>query len=221
MAHHIPPPPPARINPWVQARYGPSRLPVNLNDMPNNYLKILPKFDGENNASVEDHMIHFQDFTDNLFIEYDDVYMRLFGQTLEGDVRKWFKDLMVDSIDSWKTFKELFMRQWGEKRDHLYYLTEFGALKKKNNDVVDIEGNMTASGKIKPRSDSGEKDKKKQKEEGGPSTSYAESQEAKIEEMNKLIRNLSNKLTKLEVGNNNNAPRPPQNMGARNFNPPV
>eukprot|EP01018_Ginkgo_biloba_P007611 Gb_17039 [translate_table: standard] len=163
MAHHIPPPPPPRVNPWVQDSYGPLRLPVNLHDMPDNYLKILPKFDGEKNASAEDHMTSFQDFTDMMFIEHDD---------------------------------------WGEKWDHLYYLTEFGALKKKNSefvldfnkrerraqtlynmqdDAVDIEGNMTALGKINPRSDSGEKDKKKQKEEGGPSTSYAESQEAKIE----------------------------------------
>ena len=30
------------------------------------------------------------------------------------------------------TFKDAFMRQWDEKRDHLYYLTKFGALKKKS-----------------------------------------------------------------------------------------
>eukprot|EP01018_Ginkgo_biloba_P034759 Gb_09446 [translate_table: standard] len=245
MAHHNPPPPPPRVNRWVQAKYGPLRTPVNVHDMPDNYLKILPKFDGEKNALAEDHMTAFQDFTDNLFIEHDDVYMRFFVQTLEGDVKKWFRDLTTNSIDSWETFKVSFMRQWGKKRDHLYYLTEFGALKKKNSesvldfnkrfnklynkihidnkpsqaaakvtygsafdldfamilrerrpqtlynmqdDVVDIEGNMTASRKIKPRSDSGEKDKKKQKEEG--------------------------------VGNSNNAPKLPQNLGARNFNPP-
>jgi hypothetical protein len=28
------------------------------------------------------------------------------------------------------------MRQWGEKRDNLYYLTEFGSLKKRANEVV-------------------------------------------------------------------------------------
>jgi hypothetical protein len=29
------------------------------------------------------------------------------------------------------------MRQWGEKRDSLYYLNEFGSLKKKSNEIVD------------------------------------------------------------------------------------
>eukprot|EP01018_Ginkgo_biloba_P028760 Gb_40851 [translate_table: standard] len=72
MAHHNPPPPPPRVNPWVKSRYGPLKLPVNLHDMPNNYLNILPKFDGEKNVSAEDHMTAFQDFTDNMFMEHDD-----------------------------------------------------------------------------------------------------------------------------------------------------
>jgi hypothetical protein len=29
------------------------------------------------------------------------------------------------------------MRQWGEKRDSLYYLNEFGSLKKRANEIVD------------------------------------------------------------------------------------
>jgi hypothetical protein len=28
------------------------------------------------------------------------------------------------------------MRQWGEKRDHLYYMTEIGSLNKKKNEIV-------------------------------------------------------------------------------------
>jgi hypothetical protein len=28
------------------------------------------------------------------------------------------------------------LRQWGEKKDHLYYLTEFGALRKKSSETV-------------------------------------------------------------------------------------
>jgi hypothetical protein len=78
----------------------------------------------------------FQDFTDNLFVEHDDVFMRLFIQTLEGDVRKWFRGLPVATIGTWKALESTFMRQWGEKRDHLYYLTEFGSLKKKENETI-------------------------------------------------------------------------------------
>jgi len=62
--------------------------------------------------------------------------MRLFVQTLEGNVRKWFKGLTPTSIDSWTVLEITFMRQRGEKRDHLYYLTEFGILKKRPRESV-------------------------------------------------------------------------------------
>jgi hypothetical protein len=35
-----------------------------------------------------------------------------------------------------KVLETTFMRQWGEKRDHLYYLTKFGSLKKKVAETV-------------------------------------------------------------------------------------
>ena len=62
--------------------------------------------------------------------------MRLFVQTLGGYVRKWFIELLVASIDSWPSLEVFFMRQLGEKRDSLYYLNEFGSLKKRANETV-------------------------------------------------------------------------------------
>jgi hypothetical protein len=32
--------------------------------------------------------------------------------------------------------EDAFLRQWGERKDHLYYLTEFGSLKKKSSETV-------------------------------------------------------------------------------------
>jgi hypothetical protein len=129
------PPPP--INPWVTAIFAPLNLPQITHDLPKNYMKYLPKFDGDKTRSAEEHMSAFHDFTDDQFVEHDDVFMRLFVQTLEGDVRKWFRELPVASIDSWPALEVAFMRQWGEKRDSLYYLNEFGSLKKMANDNVD------------------------------------------------------------------------------------
>jgi hypothetical protein len=62
--------------------------------------------------------------------------MRIFVQTFEGEVRTWFKGLPPNSIDSWDALEFAFLRQWGEKKDHLYFLTEFGSLKKKQNESV-------------------------------------------------------------------------------------
>ena len=74
--------------PWVAARYGALRLPRNLHDLPDNhYLKIIPKFNGEGAVKAEDHVTAYVDFADNLDIDHEDVYTRIFVQSLEGNVR--------------------------------------------------------------------------------------------------------------------------------------
>jgi hypothetical protein len=40
------------------------------------------------------------------------------------------------SIRTYNTLEDAFLRQWGERKYHLYYLTEFGSLKKKNSETV-------------------------------------------------------------------------------------
>jgi hypothetical protein len=40
--------------------------------------------------------------------------------------------LPVGSLRSYDDLENAFLRQWGEKKDHLYYLTKFGALRKRN-----------------------------------------------------------------------------------------
>jgi hypothetical protein len=42
----------------------------------------------------------------------------------------------MGSIGSYDELESAFLRQWGEIKDHLYYLTEFGALRKKNSETV-------------------------------------------------------------------------------------
>ena len=92
--------PPHLLNPWIVARYGPLNFPNNLHDMPNNYLNSLPKYDGEKDITIEEHMDQFQDFANKLLIEDDDVYVRPFVQTLECEVRKWFRALPTNSLNS-------------------------------------------------------------------------------------------------------------------------
>jgi hypothetical protein len=47
-----PPPPPPRIFSKVASRYAPLSLPANLNDLPDNYMKSLPKFMGEGDLTT-------------------------------------------------------------------------------------------------------------------------------------------------------------------------
>jgi hypothetical protein len=85
-------PPPPHLNPRFMERFILLNIPSQVDDLPENYLKLLPKYNGESSLSAEEHLVTFQDFTDNLFMENDDVFMRFFVQTLEGDVHKWFRN---------------------------------------------------------------------------------------------------------------------------------
>jgi hypothetical protein len=143
----------------------------------------------------------------------------------------------------------------GGEEDHLYYLTEFGALRKKNSesvieftqrfnklynkisievkpsqpaakvtftgafdldfalllrerrsidltkmqdDALEIESNMMASGKLNAKIKTRNKENRKFKEQGGSSRSGKSSGD-KIDEMARVIRELSNKISKMEL----------------------
>ena len=51
-------------------------------------------------------------------------------------MRTWFRGLATGSLKSYDELKNAFIKQWGERKDHLYYLSKFGALRKKNSESV-------------------------------------------------------------------------------------
>jgi hypothetical protein len=128
--------PPPRVFTKVAAIYAPLVLPVPLHDLPENYMKNLPKFIGEGDLTATEHIHFFDQFIDILGNEHGDVYSRLLVQTFEGQVRTWFRSLPASSILSYEALEDAFLRQWGERKDHLYYLAEFGYLRKKNLETV-------------------------------------------------------------------------------------
>jgi hypothetical protein len=89
---------PPRIFAKVVARYTPLVLPTVLHDLLENYMKNLPKFMGEGDLTATEHIAFFDQFANILGIEHDDVYSRLLVQTFEGQVRTWFRGLLVGSI---------------------------------------------------------------------------------------------------------------------------
>jgi hypothetical protein len=113
------------------ARYSPLVLPQPMNALPTgDYLKYMPKFTKEEDITVEEHLVSFYSYADNLNIENEDVWMRVFVQSLDGEFRKWFRGLTHGSIVGIEALDDVFLRQWGDKKDFMYYITEFGALKK-------------------------------------------------------------------------------------------
>jgi hypothetical protein len=55
---------------------------------------------------------------------------------LDGEVRKWFRGLPPASIAYIEALYETFIKQWGDRRDYLYYIIEFGALKRKSGKSI-------------------------------------------------------------------------------------
>jgi ribonuclease HI len=130
-------PPLTRMEAIIAARYAPLVLPQPLNALPaDGYLKQLPRFTGEGDITAEEHLEAFYSFTDDNNIMHADVWMRIFVHSLQGEARKWFKALPPGSIDGIEALDNAFLRQWGDKKDFMYYMTEFGSLKRKEGESV-------------------------------------------------------------------------------------
>jgi hypothetical protein len=114
----------------VVSRYGPLILAQLLNALPiGGYLKKLPKFTREGDITVEEHLAYFYTYVDNYIIVNEDMWMRIFFHSLDGEARKWFRALTSRSIDGIEALDDIFLRQRGDKKDFMYYITEFGSLK--------------------------------------------------------------------------------------------
>jgi hypothetical protein len=68
-----------RMDAIVAARYASLVLPHPMNALPaGDYLKYMPKFTGEEDITAEEHLATFYSYADNLNIENEDVWMRVF-----------------------------------------------------------------------------------------------------------------------------------------------
>jgi hypothetical protein len=63
----------------IVARYEPLVLPIDLHVFPTtDYMKNLPRYNGEGEVTVEEHLKDLYSFADNFNIDYANVLMRLF-----------------------------------------------------------------------------------------------------------------------------------------------
>jgi hypothetical protein len=62
--------------------------------------------------------------------------MSIFVHSLDGEDKKWFRALTPGSIDGIEALDDIFLRQWGHKKEFMYYITEFRSLKIKEGDFV-------------------------------------------------------------------------------------
>ena len=117
---------PNLVSPISPSRYKPLQLLPILHDFPMKHYKYLPKFDGESKGFIaEKHLQTFEHFSDLFEIEHDDVYMRDFTQSLQGDAKEWFKHLQPKFINTWEEFSCTFLKFWGRRRPLEKILSKF------------------------------------------------------------------------------------------------
>ena len=96
----------------VAARYTPLVFPQPFNVVPGgDYQKYFPRFNGQGKTTAEEHWEAFLSYADNQNIEAKDVWMRMFVQSLVGEVRKWFREFPTNSITIIEEIQDLFMRE--------------------------------------------------------------------------------------------------------------
>jgi hypothetical protein len=129
---------PQNLNPprAMAARFTPLILPAQLHDLPQNYSQRIRLYDVEGSVSAQRHLDWFNDFVDLEEVDYADAKMRLFVQSLSGDVRKWFKSLPPMSIRDFTAFETSFLNKWGDKKNPLQLLTQYNNMKKAPEETV-------------------------------------------------------------------------------------
>eukprot|EP01018_Ginkgo_biloba_P005995 Gb_06784 [translate_table: standard] len=114
-----------------------TNIPNHPHDMPTReYKKDLLKFSGNSAVSVDDNLAQFYNVVENMEIEYEDVVMKMFVQTLEGEARAWYKSLGAGSVTGWEVFKIQFIAKWGDKLDSKFLLAELTGIEKRENETV-------------------------------------------------------------------------------------
>ena len=113
------------------------RFPRTLHDFPKKYYKYIPKFDGESEyLTFDKNLQSFEYFLDLFEIEHDDVCMRVFSQSLQGNVKKWFRQLQCRYITTWEEFSQTFVGFWGERISLDQILLEFYSMKRHEGETM-------------------------------------------------------------------------------------
>jgi hypothetical protein len=118
-------------------RYAPLVLPNPLSAMPTrDYQKYMPKFNGSRDYTAEEHIEAFYAYVENINILEEDVWTIIFVRILDGQAKKWFKELPTNLVVGIEQLDEVFLKHWGERRDLLYYISEFRNVRRENGESV-------------------------------------------------------------------------------------
>jgi len=98
-------------------------------------IKIF-QLDGIGQYTAQQHVNKMNDNFELHKIDEEDLQMRLFSQTLAGDVKKWFKGLPAGHIVGFPVFHRLFINRWETKKNPLQILSEYENIRRDPNESV-------------------------------------------------------------------------------------
>ena len=67
--------------------------------------------------SAEEHLGWFSNCIYLEEVDHDDVKVILFSQSLAGEERKWFKNILEKSILNYQYFEDSFKDKWVDKKN--------------------------------------------------------------------------------------------------------
>lgn len=110
-------------------------MPTPLGAMPQDYQSKIT-FDGTGTYTAQQHTKKMTDYFKIYEIDTIDVQMRIFVQSLTGEVRTWFRYLAPQSIDSLRVLYQEFLNRWEKRKDPLQILSEYDNLKRGPHETV-------------------------------------------------------------------------------------
>ena len=111
-------------------------VPGAQHPLPKHLEKLLPKFDPDNDVTLEDHIQQFMLSLRLLDVQHEDVVCILFPYTFVGQVSTWFFSLAAGSIASWQQFETTFLNQFGDDRTLGVLVLELSRMRFDKKDMV-------------------------------------------------------------------------------------
>ena len=117
-------------------RYTPLVLLANLEAMPQDYQSKITPFDGSSTYTTQQHAKKMTNYFEKYEIDTNDVRMKIFIQSLTGDVRTWFRAIPANNINDLQALYIAFLNRWEKKKDPLQILSEYENLKRGTQKTV-------------------------------------------------------------------------------------
>jgi len=120
----------------MAAWYAPLVLPQPLAPLPNDYQSKIPHYPAREPTTAQHHVDMIEDSFDYMEIADESIKMRIFAQSLGGEVKKWFKGLSPNSIHDLPSLYQTFINKWEVKANPLQILAEYKNLRRNMGESV-------------------------------------------------------------------------------------